>query len=384
MEQSSLFSATSIHLDHITSTLNCLMPFGQKDDVLVTIDKDGLSFVRENYHSSKIQLFLSKDLFQHYCYNPAIDNPDAFTKLSIKINHIFESLSIASNRSNDDIVECTLSHNGEGTPFILIVEDSLITERAEYSTYFISDVDNTGLVLDRESLEFECIIKGDVLYSALKDLKEIGCKECYLYAMTSTRSRPIFALLSKSQLGFSKIMLPAERSILEKLEVYNNDSKTIVHESPVIGLFDFNTIDKLRLSTKIASKALIRKDVHGLLTINILSQANDMLIPNKIHSKADTSEQTVDYPSIFVEVSVLEKATALDTDIKDIQMLMSESTVQKPFSTTEQPMQSAFNAPTEQSKGNILGLTEPVNFPSEQNANDSYNPVPTMDIPLFF
>lgn len=57
-ELANKFSASTVHLEHITTALSCLTPFGSKDDVLIFIDADGLSFVRENNHVIK----------SNYCY----------------------------------------------------------------------------------------------------------------------------------------------------------------------------------------------------------------------------------------------------------------------------------------------------------------------------
>lgn len=345
-----LFSATTVHLEHITTALNCLTPFGNKDDVLIIIDNDGLSFASENNHVVKIQLFLSKELFMSYNYRAAGDDSDSHTKLCVKINHILDSVSVVS-RDKDDIVECTLSYNGEGSPFILIFEDSLITEKVEYSTYLLKNIDNTGLELDRDQVAFECMIKGEVLYSALKDLKEIGCKECYTYALTGSNGRNMFALISKGQLGLSKILLPSERSILEKMEVYDGDSSTILYDTPCIGFFDFSTFDKIRISTKIASKVLFRKDVHGLLNINILSQTDDVIIADTKYSNSSltSSKKSVqlpkDYPGIVIEISMLEKMNSNEVKQRDLELMM-ESKDDKKIGLSYNPSTSEGLNPT--------------------------------------
>jgi len=340
-DEGSKFVATTVHLDHITTALNCLTAFGLKEDVLIYIDKDGLSFVRENNHVIKIQLLLARELFMSYSYNDPSDendkeNSEGYMKLCVKINHLLDSVNIM-NKNIDDIVECTLSYDGNGSPFVLIFEDSMISERVEYRTYVIKDIDNTGLILDKEHMMFECIIKGDVLYSALKDLKETNCKECYLYAKTMDTGENIFALISKSALGLSKITIPGNRSILEKLEVYKDDSTTLCYNVPVIGSFDFATFDKIRLSTKIASKVLFRMDVNGLLSVNVLSQTDDILISdnrqnsrnNKDTRNKSTSSRNItmdlpnDYPGIVSEICLLEKEMTDQNTQDEIELFMN-------------------------------------------------------------
>ncbi|CCF57485.1 hypothetical protein KAFR_0C04940 [Kazachstania africana CBS 2517] len=329
------FSATTVHLEHITTALQCLTPFGIKEDVLIYIDKDGLSFVRENNHSVKIQLLLSRELFMSYCFdeiNGTEDNNDANNmKLCVKINHILDSVNVA-NRNLDDIVECTLSYDGEGTPFVLIFEDSMISERVEYSTFLIKDMDNSDLQIIRDEIVLECIIKGDVLYSALQDLKDINCKDCYIYAKTKSNGENIFCFVSKSDLGMSKIKLPGVRSILEKLEIYESDFATLCYDVPVIGFFDFGTFDKIRASTKIASKVLFRMDSNGLLSVNILSQTDNVIISDTRNSNRSNSggakqlQLPKDYPGIVIEVSILGKEELDEFSIHDVEKLMETKT----------------------------------------------------------
>ncbi|CCK70286.1 Rad17p KNAG_0E00180 [Huiozyma naganishii CBS 8797] len=341
------FVASTVHLEHFTTALNCLTPFGLKDDVLIYIDRDGLSFVRENNHVIKIQLLLSKELFTSYQYPDEEEFGDervdadgdlqSCMKLCVKINHLLDSVNIMS-KNVDDIVECTLTYDGHGSPFILIFEDSFIEERVEYSTLLFNDFDSNvnGLQLAKDEIVFECIIKGDTLYNALKELKEIGCKQCYLYAKTSeTGHESVFAIIAKSDLGFSKIILPNNRSIIEKLEIYKGDSTTLLYDTPVVGFFDFNSIDKIRLSVKIASKVLFRMDAQQVLSVNILSQTEDVLV-SKPRNDPATNNTTVkqpqlprDYPGIVIEICMFAKEALDSLAQQDIELLMETTNTKK-------------------------------------------------------
>ncbi|CAG97801.1 Rad17p [Kluyveromyces lactis] len=325
MIDSPIFYATTVHLDHIVTALNCLTPFGVKGEMLITIDKNGLSFAQENNHVIKIQLVLSRELFQTFHYSPITET--SLTKVSLRLDHVLDSLNISNDRN--DIIECTLTYNGDGSPFILIFEDNMITESVEYSTYLLKDLDNTGLVLDRTRLQFECIIKGDVLHNALHDLKEIGCKDCYFYAIhNETTKKPLFALISRSQQGLSKIILPNERSILEKFEIYANDSTTLLYDHPMISVFDYGMLDKIRASARIASKIMIRRDVHGLMTVNILNETKDILRPNDQEYKRTRAisgnNLPSHYPGIIIEICMLEKALPELPDVNEIKVMMIE------------------------------------------------------------
>lgn len=427
-EEAARFVATTVHLDHITTALNCLTAFGTKEDVLIYIDRDGLSFVRENNRVIKMQLLLAKELFMSYTYeaDENIDEENDHMKLCIKINHLLDSVNIL-NRNTDDVVECTMSYDGNGSQFVLIFEDSLISERVSYSTYLVKEIDNTGLILDKNQLIMECIIQGEVLYSALKDLKEIDCKECYIYAKTYEDGSNVFALISKSNQGISKIKIPSNRSILEKLEIYEDDSTTLCYGTPVIGYFDFHTFDKIRMSVKIASKVLFRMDVHGLLNVNILSQTDDIILTdNRKGSKSGKGDRTSnkhtielpnDYPGIVSEICLLEKERIDEEAQEDIEALMEtdefgarkkrkiKTSIDRPkpvdYDETDGSSQTNPNDLLNLGINNIIGKHKPqageaesdesnnstnvsnVNEDDEDKTNSSMN-YGAQDLPLFF
>lgn len=321
-------------------------------------------------------------------------------KLCVKINHILDSVSVM-NRNSDDIVECTLSYDGHGSPFVLIFEDSFISERVEYSTYLIKDFDTNGLELDRERISFEAIIKGEALHSALKDLKEIGCKECYVYAKTEANDENVFALISKSQLGFSKIKLPSNRSILEKLQVFDGDSTTVIDGFAVIGFFDFTSFDKIRKSTKIASKVLFRMDVHGVLSVNILSQTDDVIITDTTRPSNNRPgsirqlQLPKDYPGIVIEVCMLEKESIDEAAQTEIELLMETSELGNRNSFKKSTIRKRYGTDkgNETSNDNLLRLNgKKIKLPSEEENNknresedeENHCKYPTKDIPIFF
>ncbi|EDO15754.1 hypothetical protein Kpol_1049p12 [Vanderwaltozyma polyspora DSM 70294] len=376
------FSATTIHLEHITTALDCLMPFGD-NDALIYVDKDGLSFVRECTSVIRIQLYLSKELFVTYLYDEDEDEDgegdgDDYMKLKVHLSHILNSFNVV-NRNNDDIIECTMSYNGDGHPFVLIFEDSFISEKVEYNTYSTENTDGAALELNRQRITFECILKGDILYTVLKDLKEIGTEEYYIYVKTSKDyNKNIFAIISKSSMGYSKFKFPVNRSIIEKLQVFDSDSTTILYDEPIIGVFNKSSFDKIRMSTKIASKVLLRMDDNGLLSVNILSQTEDFVLDentrtknsnndnnnnnNNNFNKGPNAQLPKDYPGIVIEISMLGSALFDDDVHTNICSLMDEDTINSDRSTSRVIDQG--------SGGN--DDTHDENIPS------------TNDIPLFF
>ena len=461
------FSASTVHLDHITTALNCLTPFGgnyddssnygysntstntsynlnkvgynigsggsssvSNDDVMIYIDRDGLSFIRDYNGSIRIQLLLSRELFLSYSYNNVqattmhasnnnnnndmLDESDCM-KLCIKLSHLLDTINVV-NKNQDDIIECTINYDGYGSVFSLILQDSLVEEKVSYSTYLfneaLKDKEAELLQLQRDLIQFECIIKGDILYNALRDLKEYNAKECYLYAKVSSKgdyNENVFALIAKSDIGYSKIILPNNRNIIEKLEIFdplnnnNNNNNSLLYDVPIIAYFDFNRFDKIRLSCRIASKVLIRLDANGVLGVNILSQTSNIIISNKKqgnnHNSTNNNNNSnnvlnqenshtannntipqlpIDYPGVVIEITMLTKDTLDSIAKQDIETLVDVTlkNMKRSGSSTNGTYLDNVNrlrSSTEQSwyqNNNLLGLSNTTsnNF---QNDNDT-------------
>ncbi|CCH44644.1 DNA damage checkpoint control protein RAD17 [Wickerhamomyces ciferrii] len=312
-----VFSATTHSLSHISSILNSLTSVNSQ--VLITIDEDGLNFITEyshicrgmsNFSGNKrfyiltkiiAEITLEKSLFTTYQYNPqtkdkdnnddtddsdsnsdsnSIDNTNQ-NKFAVDLTPIAESLSLASknntqfNGNNNNYysqTECTIFYKGSGYPFILIFEDNKMIERCEFSTFINLELEanNIGFELNQNDLLVEGIIKSDVLYDALKDLKDINSEQIYIYATSqqdnnnnNNKSYERLALISKSEVGNSTLYLPNEKSILEKLIIYNNDQYNL-------SCYEFNIFNKFLKSIKLSNKCKFKKDSNKL-SLNLLS-----------------------------------------------------------------------------------------------------------------
>lgn len=357
------FTATTYHLDHITTALNCFTTnTTNKDFILVHIDQDGLSFIKQFNHNLKIQLLLSFELFNTYEFNQhTTGNNNESEQLCLKLNHLLNSLNIL-NKDLNDAIQCTLSYDGYGTPFILMFEETYIEETIKYPTYLLNESnDINGLDLQKNHLLLECIVKGEIFHNALLDLKDINCSECYLYAKLSSNNENdnILALISKSDLGYSKVILPNNKSIIERFNVwdtlpYNNgnlnatndnaeeeEQRDLLYDQPIIAYFDFNTFDRIRSSCKIASKILLRLDRANILNVNILSQTDDIMVTNNLSNKKlnnnnvnrinnnnnnNNLQLPQDYPGIIIEISLSAKEPLDDIAIEDIELFMNTTT----------------------------------------------------------
>lgn len=366
------FSASTVHLEHLTTALQCLVPFGSKDDVLIYIDSEGLSLVRRVNRVIRIQLLLSRELFASYHYEN--DSGSLSTRVCLKINHLLDSVNLVYKNS-DDIVECTMHYEGPGTPFELIFEDTYVSERVQYSTYLIKELDDweRGLEIDKTEIVMEALIRGDVLHAAIKSLKEINCKDCYLYAQPAGPDgiSPILALISKSSLGLSKINLPINKSILEKLDVKSIGGR------PVIGFFNFQSFDKIRSSVKIASKVLIRLDGNGLLSVNILSHTDNIIMadtrafrtPKSSIGNTELLQLPKEYPGIVIEVCMLEKDKLDGVSIDELVTFMHGDSTEMNHS------------PDIETKGQDGLKTDSVN---NHDSSDETNGETFSELPIFF
>lgn len=179
---------------------------------------------------------------------------------NIDLKPIVESLTL--NQSHT--VECTIHYKVKGDPFILIFEDSKIMERCEFNTFVETEMPRFEVM----EVEMEGIIQCDVLYDSLRDLRDLNSEEIYLYG--DTQRRPKFAIVSKSEMGESIVYLPNEKSILEKLEVSNQNLD--------LSCYKFSIFEKCLKSLKISTKCKFQKD-DALLSLSLLSEKTDGL-PN--------------------------------------------------------------------------------------------------------
>lgn len=258
---------------------------------------------------------MEKTLFTTYNFNLPDDDTESnrsFT-FTIDLTPIVESLSLAqSNFSNSSgtsngpasAAQCTISYEGENSPFVLIFEDSKISERCELSTFlnielahllkenntpnFQDDEDETdarnGFEIDQNSIQLECIIKSDVLYDALKDLKDLETEEVYFYFANDRsqtnrngngKANRVFAIVSKSMMGNSLLSLPNEISILEKLKVYSGDERNGSNTKDSLSAFKFNLFHMCFKAIRLSNKCKIQKDFNNLLNLNLLCFKNE-------------------------------------------------------------------------------------------------------------
>jgi cell cycle checkpoint protein len=225
-----------------------------------------------------VELTLEKGLFTTYSYNRTTsrehndedtdygnsDDEDDDTKFTVDLVPIVESLSLA-NKNQVSATHCTMIYQGSGYPFILIFEDSKMTERCEFSTYVNLDFEanSMGFELNQDEILMEGMIKADVLYDAFKDLKDINTEEIFIYASTQNQRHKKLAIIAKSDMGNSTFHLPSDRSILEKLLI----SETIKID---VSCFKYSLFSMALRGMKLSKICKFKRDAH-ILSLHLLS-----------------------------------------------------------------------------------------------------------------
>lgn len=261
------FSATTNSVAHVASILSAISAVNSR--VVVNITDDGICFITENSHICRVEFTLEKGLFTNYFFNGALqggedeDEDKTEVRFTVDIIPIVESLSLV-NRTQTTGTQCSLIYQGDGYPFVLIYEDSKITERCEFSTYVNLDFEanNMGFELNQDEILMEGMIKADVLYDALKDLKDINTEDIYLYASTKRSRHKRLAIISKGEMGNSSLYLPNDRSIMEQLHV-SNESKIDV------SCYKFSIFNMALRAMRLSNKCKFKRD-HNILSLNLL------------------------------------------------------------------------------------------------------------------
>lgn len=226
-------------------------------------------------NSEPVELTLERGLFTTYTHTgeegrDTSESDDIDSKFTVDLVPIVEALSLANN-NQISATQCTMIYQGTGHPFILIFEDSKMTERCEFSTYVNLDFEanSLGFELNQDDIVMEGMVKADIFYDALKDLKDINTDEIFIYASTQNKRNKKLAIIAKGEMGNSTFQLPNDRSILEKLSV-SNSSKIDV------SCYKFSLFNMALRAMKLSNKCKFKRDP-SILSMNLLSlYGNDL------------------------------------------------------------------------------------------------------------
>jgi cell cycle checkpoint protein len=243
----------------------------------MVIKANGITFYTIHNHIVNIILIVDATMF--LVYNIYSDNTNIAFHLQVDIDLIASSfLSI-----DDTKTTCYLSYNGSGAPLVVEFDNSLISEKLEFSTYITElSLETDQLMVDTQDVQFELIIQSDVLLLMLQDLVKISTTELSLVISNKPNKLDIrnmvnsstsinnnsLVFISKGEIGYSKLIYPNQFTILEKLLMYNQQHESIIDS--ITSTYNFSNFIKILKAVKLLSKCKLIKDWQGILSIQLL------------------------------------------------------------------------------------------------------------------
>ncbi|ODQ80524.1 hypothetical protein BABINDRAFT_19406, partial [Babjeviella inositovora NRRL Y-12698] len=285
------FTASTTQIAHIAQVLQSIT--SAKTQALLQITNDGINLVTENNHICKIRLSLDKTLFSSY----NLQLPDGRKiEIGIDLNSISDCFNMANQSFNAASllptnggttlahlhlydIQCIISYRRHGDPLVIDFKDGKMNEKVEFLTFHIDETLQQDMVLciDHLMLVYELMIKSDVFHNILKDLKDINTEDLFIY----TRIHNELNFISRGEIGYSKMMFPQERSILEQLTIYKNyDSVPVDDElqmqSAIISRYNYPILSKIIRPVRLSHKTKIMKDSQGLMSFHLLINNHEL------------------------------------------------------------------------------------------------------------
>ena len=142
-------------------------------------------------------------------------------------------------------------------------------------------------------------------------------------------------------------------------------------------------------------------DVHGVLSVNILSQTDDVIITDTTRPSNNRPgsirqlQLPKDYPGIVIEVCMLEKESIDEAAQTEIELLMETNELGNRNSFKKSTIRKRYGTDkgNETSNDNLLQLNgKKIKLPSEEENNknresedeENHCKYPTKNIPIFF
>lgn len=308
------------HLAHIFSSLTAI-----NTQAVLMLTQEGMSVYTEHQGICNAKATIEPSLFSEFNFLLGSSIPGQEqneVQLGVDLGLISDSfMSVASNlpskqksKKGDKVghtgsgeeVLCYIYYEGEGHPLIVEFEDSLMSEKIEFPTFYIDNVHETGddvvdhiheLTINYNEILFEIILKSDVFANVIRDLQQINTIDLYMFISNEVDNRKngtadsrlnnVFGLsgnklnfISKGSFGNSKLICPNERAILEKLTIYERgeDSSTLQQvNTSIISRFAFSNFSRIRKAVLLSSKCKIMKDISGIFSVQLL--CDDSKIP---------------------------------------------------------------------------------------------------------
>lgn len=199
-------------------------------------------------------------------------------------------------------VKCYITYSSEASGLVIEFEDSMVSEKIEFLTFYTDlvypfdeqdsrEACEQHLVINHQEVQFELILKSDVLLNLLRDLQQISTSELYLYISNEIKQlgrKSQFGgpqivdnqvnFISKGPIGLLKLIFPIEKTILEKIEIFERgpDSVMVPIHLSIISVYNFAQFNKIFKSVKLSTKCKISKDLTGTLSVQLLCKNHKM------------------------------------------------------------------------------------------------------------
>lgn len=295
------FTASTTQIAHLSDVFQSLLHINNQ--AIITIKPTGITLYSTYNYSTNVHVTIDPTLFS--IFNLSVHNDDDENenenenddtrvqttqeeqeqdenlelRLGVDINLIADCFtSVMNTLKFESAVTCYLTYMGDGHPLIIEFEDTFISEKLEFYTFYVdSDDDYTGysntnasksntsdynLRIDYEKVIMEIMVKSDVLTNLLQDLYQIGTEVLFIYCAEN-----VLNFISQGPIGVSKLIFPNERTILEKLYLAK---ETDDHHQYDISQFQFHDFSKILKAVKLSTKSKIVKDANGCFSIQLL------------------------------------------------------------------------------------------------------------------
>ncbi|GEQ72625.1 hypothetical protein JCM33374_g6312 [Metschnikowia sp. JCM 33374] len=309
------FAAATGQVSHLADVLASISAIGR--NALMVISRHGLSFFSEYNHILNAHVSIDASLFStfeyHWTSNPQ-ESEESLPKnvqVGIDVHMLNDAFAAAAatvmprskNGGNNassapsDTVLCYIKYRGEGYPLVVEFEDRLMSEQIEFSTFHLDmdfpyandnpesqgqNPDDVGaLAIDHSALRFEVILQSDILANLLQDLQNLNTEDLYMFVSnkmlvgggshSANASQNSINFISKGAIGYSKLIYPNARTMLQKLEVYKEGSmEPIPTTDSVLCTIAFSPFIKVLRAVKLSTKCKIMKDFNGVFSIQLL------------------------------------------------------------------------------------------------------------------
>lgn len=321
--QESSFIASTNQVAHLADVFLAVAAISAQ--AMMIILEKGIVVYNEYHHILNGQLVIDPSLFSTFTFE------GDELRLGVDIALIADSFA-AANSTESSL--CYINYAGEGHPLVIEFEDRFMNEKIEFLTFYIDmiypyddvDDDNYNLVVNHNEVQFEVILKSDVLTNLLQDLSQINTSELHVFVSNKwrnlgesvraahTRDRALESgqafvdnqlnFISKGPIGYSKLLFPSNKATLEKLAIYERDSGDMrPTNASVMTSFNFPNFIKIFKAVKLSLKCKIMRDLQGVLSVQSLCK--NPRLPNysgtliTFNMLEVTTDETININSIF-------------------------------------------------------------------------------------